>query len=90
MAGRAWGEAGSLPRLSAWKIYHLGGFLLFREGFGGEVAQNIGVINALIAEFKQRMQGSTYTAHSTVVPTGPRELPSMWVQCPDFTGSVLL
>lgn len=46
----------------------LGDFLLFHarednEGFGGEVAQNGGAINALIAEFKQRMQGSIHTAH---------------------------
>lgn len=38
------------------------------------MAQNIGVINTLIAEFKQRMQGSIYTAHSTVVPTEARSL----------------
>lgn len=98
MGGRILGEVGSLPKLLAWKIYHLGDFLLFhargdKEGFG-EVAQNVGVINALIAELKQRMQGNTYTAHSTVVPTEPREPPSMWMPCPDkfasHTGSVLL
>lgn len=79
------GEAGSLPKLLAQKIYHLGDFLLFpargdNEEFGGEVAQNVGVISALIAEFKQRMQDSTYT----VVPTEPREPPSMWVPCSGF------
>lgn len=47
------------------------------------MAQNIGVINTLIAEFKQRMQGSIYTAHSTVVPTEARSL-HPWMQCPDF------
>lgn len=76
------GEAGSLPKLLAQKIYDLGGFLLFhargdKEVFGGEVAQNVGVGNALTAEFRQRMQGSTYTVHSTVVPAEPREPPSM-------------
>lgn len=85
LGGRTLGQAGSLPKLLAQKIYHLGHFLLFpargdNEESGGEVAQNVGVIKVLIAEFKQRMQGSTYT----VVPTEPREPPSMWVPCSDF------